>query len=67
MALETAQQLDADAPTKDLALLVLNLAALSILLTAPIGAVALQFCAPRLLSKPVRNADGSTDEFIRSL
>lgn len=54
VALEIAEEYNADRETKDLALIALNLAALSILITAPLGALALQFGAPRLLAKPPR-------------
>ena len=68
MALETARRLKAGAEVEQLASDVLTLAALSILITAPLGALAIQLCGPRLLQAPQQtDAAGGTTTEIQSL
>lgn len=52
VALETARRLNSGKEIEQLASDVLTLAALSILITAPLGAIAIQLCGPRLLQPP---------------
>ncbi len=60
VALETARRLEAGPVVEQLASDVLTLAALSILITAPIGALAIQLSGPRLLRPQVTEASGPT-------
>ena len=56
VALETARHMKSGSDVEQLAASVLTLAALSILITAPLGALAVQLCGPRMLSPPAADS-----------
>ena len=68
VALETVRRLNAGPEAEQMAQNILTLAALSILITAPIGAMAMQFSGPVLLEKTrIRSVDDPAQEHQNEL